>query len=501
MILGLFVSASIIAFFYLRSLRSEGFPELLPASATAVYVEFETRMDELLANKLNAAFDVDWNKEITEWAGEKSAFAFLSAPKNNRENELLPFLLVKTDSFEKALEYVKNHKNKNGQIKEIPNKNIRTFATAAVNFSVIGDTMIFAKNLEDLEILAQYQTIGHKRLDANDNFMKTKRNLADPQSIFLYAQPKSIPPQTIRSFTNYLPAARFFAMPFPAIGIAAEKTEDAWQGKSYAISETQTAASQDQAYRARLLQYLPPEADLLISGQNLAGQIQKTDSLSNAANAADQLPPLKSIIATFAKTYFENIDFDTDVFPLFSKEFAIIADGNKILVATETEKKISQDCVEKLRAAFIKTINGKLTPEKRDIMLPDNTKAQEWVPASSDAKQFQETFEGITINTLLFKDGNGEIGIFDAFAQDKLFIGNNSNLLRKALLLTKEPGPNFRESSLYRNSLQPILKNPELMGIGKLPLGTFSFSKRTHPDHMETDFRFVVSRQWRDINY
>ncbi len=233
----------------------------------------------------------------------------------------------------------------------------------------------------------------------------------------------------------------------------------------------------EQSYKALILPYLPAESDILISGQNLPMQIEK---ISSMFDKNDNLPGIKLLLNLVKEKYLENVDFEK----LFGSEFAFTMDDKKALVVTliQNQNEFEQK-VAALRTAFQK-INGGGATNKREVVLPDGTKAKELIPNSAKSNVYEETFFGIKIN--------GMAGIFDAFSQNKWFVSNNLNTLKKSLLLTKEPGINFRESPLYRTTLQPILKNPELLGIAKTPIGTFGFSKRTFSYHMETDFTFVL---------
>ena len=162
-------------------------------------------------------------------------------------------------------------------------------------------------------------------------------------------------------------------------------------------------------------------------------------------------------MTTFKQQYLDGTDFEN----LFSKEFAVAINGEKILAATELTGKNEEKQISLLREAFMKNA-GNPTLITRDVELPDGTKAKELMPDFSAANTSNENFYGIKINKISF--GRGKI-IYDSATQNKLFVSNDLETLKKSLLLTREGGRSIRETPLYRQFLQPIFKNPEFAGI------------------------------------
>ncbi|MBI4994542.1 hypothetical protein HZC21_02765 [Candidatus Peregrinibacteria bacterium] len=472
-ILGIALLISIIGYLYSFSSEIKGFSQFLPANDTVLYFEFPAVLDSngALTQKINQFLNIDWNKDVVPLgaseasakqlnrpkgetiAGEKGAFAFL---KNNDSKRIFPAVFLQVKSREQALQFLSDYK-------KLPADNEIVFLDE--------DTLFLASSL--------YKPSSGARLSENKEFIRLRQNLKS--SWFVYADTKNFGPEIENLISQIVPYMPFTLSAFKAVGISAENSGAIWQGHSYAINQNDFLVKNEQAYRALLLPFLPSDFNFVVSGQNLPGQIAKMDILSNQQAGK---PLAKDFLSVFKKQYFGSENFER----LFSKEFAAAINGNKVLILAESAEKNQGDSLEFFRSAFIKNAES-FTLRMREVELPDGTKAKEFIADSSRAKTFQEDFYGIKINGSLIGDKNA---IYDAATQGKLFISNDLSTLKKSLLLTRERGLNFRETSAYREFLQPIFKNPELAGIAASEEGTFSFSKRTFGDHMETSFIFMI---------
>lgn len=475
--LGVFLALFIFIFLYYKIIRITGFPEILPSKETVAYIEFPTVFDDAdsLTQKLNKTLKIDWNKEIAPFAGERAAVVFL---KGSSPNKLLPFALIQVRSLEQAFAYVKSFHNQTKEIKEKHISAITTFETPAVNFAFLSDVLVLAPSSE---ALATFLSSGlSQTLGSDAQFIATKQHLAG--QYFAYIRPKEVPRSALSLIGSAIPQMPIMTFSLPSLGLAANKNGAAWQGESYAAFEKNLAAeTAPLPYRALLLPFIPPDFELMIAGQNLHSQIKKIDALL-ASNFT--FPTLSELVSRTTKEYLP--DLKKEVAPLLISEFALTIKGSKVLFVAEVDEKTAQASIQKIHDSFKKNA-GRFAPKVIDVTLPDKTKAQELVPDPSQIEPFEEKFQHLTIKG--FSLGKKR-GVYDAVVQGKWFISNDLTLLEKAILLTQEPGAQLRDSKLYKDSLQPILKNPELLGISVLPAGIFSFSKRTYADHMEANFVF-----------
>ncbi len=469
--LGGFLFAFIFLFLYFNVIRVPGFSELLPAKETVGFVEFPAALDEDFAKKINGILGVDWNREILPWASEKAAFVFL---KNSGA-----FLFIQTRSATQAFSFLKNFKNPQKEIREIKLSGISAFSTSQIHFAFLSDVLVVAPTAKSLAELLAYQSSSTQHLSSDSDFIQIHANVTGP--FFVYAKPKEMLEQIFSAISSNIPSVPFFTKSFSSIGIAAEKQNSVWRGNSFALNEKNLPAEPPQIYRASLLPVIPSKIDFLLSGQNLFGQMRKIDELIGADTS---LPKLSMMIKRLGNEYLPAFDIEKNLAPLFEREFALAVDSDRFLLIAEEPDQNAPEKIALLRNAFQKT-NGRFTPKARDVLLPDGTKAAELIADLSKVKIFEEMFGGVAVRGFLFgKNG----AIYDAFSQGIWFISNDFEMIKKALQSAKEPNNSFRESPLYKEALQPILKNPELLGLAVLPQGTFSFSKRTMPDHMETNF-------------
>lgn len=488
-LLGVFVLFAGAIFIYFRGRQVTGLPGLIPAKNVAAYIEFSTLFDDEFTRKVSEMTKIDWKNEIVPWS-DHGAFVFLNSEKN--KDQLVPFGLFWVTAQDKATVFLKTLKNPKNKIAESQIGDTKVFSTPALAFAFLNDVAIISSSAENLGILLSKTSPLTQHLGNDGDFVKISKNLYGvqeelrPNQFFVYTKPQKLPFGAYEVITRYVPSTPLLTSSLPAVGVLVEKNEKIWDGKSFAITDSGFWGTTDQAYRALLLSYVPPHSELLISGQNLATQLKKIDSLTKSAPT---LPGTKMFTGLFTKEYLPEVDFAKDIEPLFAKEFAITATGKNILAVTELPPTFLEANIEKLHAAF-KKIGGKFVPKTREVTLADGTKAYELVPDPDAIKSFSENFRGIEIKGFVL--GEKKFGIYDAVTQGKWFISNDLNTIKKALLLTKEPGLNFRDSSGYVEYLRPVLNNPEFLGVAALPEGVFSFSKRTFGSHMETNFRFVV---------
>ncbi|MEK7172287.1 MAG: hypothetical protein AAB739_05260 [Patescibacteria group bacterium] len=453
--LGTVLLVTVTGYLYSKNSGVKGFSQILPENDTILYFEFPASLDEngALTQKINQFLNIDWNKDILPLAGEKGAFALL---KNNDSKRIFPVFFLQTKSREQTLQFLNDHK-------KLPADNEITFLNDG--------TALLVSSL--------YKPSSGARLSENKDFIRLRQNLNSPW--FAYANTKNFTPEIENFISQFLPKMPITLPAFKSIGITAENNENIWQGRSYAINSREIIVQNEQAYRAILLPFLPADFEIILSGQNLPSQINKMNSLQ----AQDSnIPSASDFLTTFKQQYLDGTDFEN----LFSKEFAVAINGEKILAATELTGKNEEKQISLLREAFMKNA-GNPTLITRDVELPDGTKAKELMPDFSAANTSNENFYGIKINKISF--GRGKI-IYDSATQNKLFVSNDLETLKKSLLLTREGGRSIRETPLYRQFLQPIFKNPEFAGIAASESGIFSFSKRLFADHMETGFMFMV---------
>lgn len=491
-ILGALLAGFVLFFVYFKAIRVTGFAEILPVTETAFYLEFPVELADEFGKKFGAGWLQDFNwtqntngaQNIAAWAKNKAALVFLQD-----EDGLFPLILLKTQTAGQAFEFLKNYKNPAAQIEEIEaaGSSTKSFSTPILSFAFLHDMIAVSPSKRGLEILLAYQSPLAQHLSSDADFIKIYQNLTteNDNGVFAYLNPAMIPRETHAFIAQYVPSMPFMITNLPAFGISAAKNNKVWQGKSYVPTKNSMSLHPEQAYRALLIPFLPPDFNLMLAGQNLSAQLEKIAAL---AASEKTLPQLGTLIQLFSAKYLAGLDFKNDIAPLLQTEFALAINGDKILFITMLQNQLLEKNIEKLRDALaVSDINFEV--REQNVVLPDETKASELVAVKIPAKKHEENFEGFIVEGL--EIGGQKLKIFDAATQGKWFISNNLDMLKKALLLTKNPGVNLRDTDLYRKSLQPIMKNPELLGIAGLLEGTFSFSKRTFIDHMETQFMFI----------
>ena len=480
-ILGILCALFVAIFLYFKVIRIPGFPELLPANETVAYLEFSTSLPPVILKKVNEEWMMNLQKDVMPWVGEKGAIVLL---RGDSPIPLQPLLLLKVRSIEQAFAFMKAYKNPSGQAKELPADNFHAYSTPALNFVFVDSVLAVSPSQAGLMAFLKAQTSLQQHLSSQSDFIKTSKNMAaGPFS--LYIEPRELPQEVWRAISQFVPHMPPIVLPFSAMGMTLQTHDGDWQGSSYALLNKSINLGQEQAYRALLLPYLPDDFSFLLAGQNLAVQIHKLEAmLGGETNPAT----VKSLIQAASQAYLPGLDFEKDIEPMLSGEFALTMDPSKILFVLQLDYKTAQTQIEKLRESFAK-IAPTFAPQARDVELADGTKAQELIPDPTQVKIYSESFGGIAINGFLMGRRDA---LYDATTQGKWFLSTDLALLKKALSLTLEPGRSVRDSAWYRRSLSPIMKNPELLGMAILREGIFAFTKRTLSDSMETQFTFTT---------
>lgn len=486
--IGLLIAVFVSFAIHNRNSAIKGLPGLLPADATVAYIEFPIALDDVIAKKIENSIYVNLKNDIEPWAGNAGALAIL---KSDNQSEIFPFFLIeiKNGKAQSAFDFLKGLRNPKNIIKQTAVNGFTVTTTPYISYSIFGDTAVISPSENPLQKLIETQGKTTSHLSAEKNFYTLRQNLANPY--FVYAKPQEIPKVLLNKLSDSLTQMPVITNAFPAVGISAQIKGNIFYGKSYAINPKNLVFAPEQAYRALLLPYLPPEFDVMIAGQNLTGQIDKIESL-----IADKksVPQVSAVLGLLAKEYLKTPDdslrqtLTHELSNIFSKEFALTVNSEKILLATEMAGGETSGIVEKMRGLW-KTLAANLTPIEREVTLPDGSLAKELVPDPKQIKEFQENFNGTVIHGLSI---GKKLNIFDAEAQNKWFFSNDLETLKKALLLTREPSANLRESEQYKILLRPVLKNPELLGIASSVEMDLGFSKRTFADHMENSFVFVL---------
>lgn len=451
-----------------------GFSALLPAEKTSFFFKFPKNLAAFPAQEIQKIFGLNWEKDVQPWTDEHAAFALV---------EGTPILLMNIEKTDLAEEFLRSHKKA----------------------KLLGETIIFGEELGSggarTDLASSPRLAGHPAeaglrlglLSNDSNFFKIYRNIAEKEEYFLFIRPLEVPREWYAQISAALPAMPILTLPFPTLGLAFSETDHGFQGSTFALTEGIIPQSQASAsprpYRAKLLPYLPADFDLLLGGENLPVQIEKIDALLGQRMS---LPGLQDTLQLLSENTGQ-ADFSSTFLPLVAHEFAFIQKGDRFLLAAEIPDAMPPNGLGSFRAG-LSEIAAEAWPLEQKVTLADGTIAAELIPDPESVKRVQDNFDGILVEGLEYGSPLHRKGFFDAYAQGKWFFANDRALLQEALRLTKGPGLSLRESAVYRNSLQPILENPELFGVSILPNGqTMSFSKRMDGEHMESNFKLRSS--------
>ncbi|PJC37350.1 hypothetical protein CO046_00915 [Candidatus Peregrinibacteria bacterium CG_4_9_14_0_2_um_filter_53_11] len=459
-------------------LSVEGSSSLLPASETRAYAELPLDLSPTLAAPLGQLLPVPW-ETLKSWSSGPISFALVA-----NEDKLTPLALVPLKS---SAETQSSMAQAFPELTKPLKEGEVVTSASAISLGLRDETLLISPSFQLVSGLTNLdQTV--PRLSDEPTFTSLYTSLKAP--IVIYLEPKALDSQLRPLISTYLSDSPFVSLNTPALVVGLTINGKEVQGSVISKNPSSLTIEPEHAYHALLLPFLPGDFELMLGGQNLSGQVSKI-AQSQPHDAAH--PELKLLIDLFLKEYLPATTYEKDLAPLLTGEFALTLNGGKALFITTLQGEHQLSMVDAVWQSFLST-RGNLAPARQAVTLPDGSEAFELIPSEENAIVTEVLFEGIPLKSVTTKEGKG---IFQATVQNKLFISNDKTTILKALLLTREPGLNLRGDPLYKRTLQPILKNPELLGITKLSItpelkGFLGFSKRTQSDRTETQFMLIM---------
>lgn len=461
-----------------------GLPEIFPAEEVVLYSEFPLSTPPAALKPLVDKAGVFWDRDIAPWVGNQGAFALLKGT----DGLLSPLFVFETKDITAARNFFVHYQNPTGAFSTEVVGGYSLFETDRIHVAFDETRALVAPSRALLNEVIEMQNRSRKHLGQLDSFIEVRRRMSAPYR--LYVELDTLGSQITNFVSQYVPRMPFETSPFSHLGVEFAAEGNRFKGATFALMKHTIASSRDEKYNAVLLPYIPSDIDLVVGGQDLTLQLEKSATISRL-NAGT--PTLDQVVSAFMKSYLPGLDFKRDVGPVLADEFAIGGKGDELLFVVRVDVEHYGPLLSAIEAAYAKAAE-KFAPGVQDVVLADGTKAQEYVPDPTNVRMVTEEFEGITIRGIVSGKTNH---LYSAITQGKWFISSDTTILKNALLLTKKSGNSLSESQLYKESLAPILLNPELVAVTRLKLGKFlhgtlSFGKRTFTDHMETHFTFVL---------
>ena len=473
---GLLFIAFVLFFLSRNIIRAPSFAELLPAQSTAALFEFPSDATEEIQTYFQDTVGLNW-KMLTPWIGDRAAVAIL---QNEDTQTTTPLLIFRIQSIERAYEFAKSFRNPIGKIDKIQIKNITAFSTPALHFVFLSDNLLIAPTAKDLLKVLENQSVFEKHLSGEADFKKIQQSISGEYQ--LYIKPDLISESAFSPFLNsFLTKGAYLTTTYRVVGVGAS-TEDnsTWRGSSYATHKTLLPEFEKKPYRAELLKFIPQNPDFLITGQDLARQIEQIEALQSGNS---EKATLKKLLQNYSNNYLGNLDLITVGAHLFTEDFAYSIEENKKLFIAQIPTD-SKDVIKNFRGAFTGEAAQRTTTQ-REVTLPDGTLAYEKIANPEGVKSTSTEFNDVQIYGIEY--GTNERW-YDATFKNIWIIGDNLISVEKTIARIKSSESEFQSGDAYKNFLQPILKNPDFIGFGKDDKYTLGISKRTFFDHMESNF-------------
>ncbi|MBP9718015.1 hypothetical protein KBD59_01840 [Candidatus Gracilibacteria bacterium] len=481
---GLCTLLLIVGYFSLAPQPIKGVSEFILAQRTLLYIQMAPTVPPQVADFLDKTLEADYTKTIQPLVTQ---LTLLSLQQDQSAESILVL-----DSEQPQEVLAKLNESSDHQKTDLAIKNATYTAYIGKNNVITqnGSYIIITPSIQALQRILEgiHAPVGGT-LNNDPDFARLVHELPEPY--FIFGRPGDISDYITQLSSLYLPTPLLQDLSYRAVGIGARYENNVLLGKMIGLLPTSLQRAEEKAYRAILLPYIPLDTELLIGGQQLNTQLEKSAPHGNELNR---------IIENTISTYLPGSDAEKEIYPLMDDEFAFSKNAETWAFLLQLNTRHENELVNVLWDRFL-TGAQLLRTTQKPVTIVDGTEGEELFPAETKLTDTTITFQDIIIHQLdLGKDGQ----LFQAVAQDKLLLSNDLEQIKKIIVLTQELGHSTRESELYTKMLQPILKNPELFGAGYMNLSqnapyilhglksTFGFSKRTFTDYIETQFSLAL---------
>lgn len=320
-------------------------------------------------------------------------------------------------------------------------------ATQGFSFTFLNRYLVMAERAETLqEVIDQYDLrIGLVRQD--ENYIEVANNLPSLEWGFAYANMQLLVEHVFQFswITDELTQLELSLLKplfgvFPAAGMSLALTDDALVAQNYLTIKKTALKDQkyfafDKKYQGDLLNFL--EADVLFfkGGHNLQKELKRMFEILKEVNPVTALATEAALRAKVAEFFGEEISLETDIYPLFEKEYLLAYDKDGEdrvwkLVLGLNDPMQNERALMRLKSKFVE-MSALLSPVVKEVVLEDGTTGKELVANPEEIVEEEEEYGDYKIQSL--EVTNQPWRLYYAFAVEKLFLANDLSSLKKSL--------------------------------------------------------------------
>lgn len=471
-ILALIMIAILVSVGYLlfqKAFKPRPIAQLLPAEDTIAIVEINSNFDhnqftktftllegheeyskENLIKYVEEKFLVDYDSEIAPWLGRVVGVAVIKSPEREQV-DLVYFAEVFSET--NAKKYIEDSKV-DGRTK-----------------ALLSEYIIISDNEE---VIKELQTPSGKRLYDSENYRRIDDNMPLNKAAYFFVNFNKIDAEFFQTFPFLsekglsVETVQPFMSLLDSEGLALVALDDKFAIQTFislnrAVLQDSKYIDFKEKYSANLSEYVDANAMAFWGGENLEYQVKRMlEALAGGDNAVIEV--FDKILQGYSQKYFgPEVNFKTDLLPLFANEFALAMekDGEEQVYKLIVE--LNDPSSEAVRiheiADNFAEIGAVFEPKVVEHILEDGTVSKEIIAVAEAITKEEIIYQGTTIYEL--KMGKQDWVVAYSIIDNVAIIATNTQGIKNAIDAKNGEISSLKVSDTYSKLIAPVLKHSD----------------------------------------
>ncbi|MFH1533705.1 MAG: hypothetical protein ABID64_02130 [Nitrospirota bacterium] len=471
-ILALIMIAILVSVGYLlfqKAFKPRPIAQLLPAEQTIAIVEINSNFDhnqftktftllegheeysaKNLIKLLEEKFLVDYDSEIAPWLGRVVGVAVIKSPEREQV-DLVYFAEVFSET--NAKKYIEDSKV-DGRTKALLSEYI-----------IISDNEEVIKELQTPSGKRLYDSESYRRIDDNMPlnkavyfFVNFNKIDADFFQAFPFLSEKGLSVETVQPFMSLLDSE----------GLALVALDDKFAIQTFislnrAVLQDSKYIDFKEKYSANLSEYVDANTMAFWGGENLEYQVKRMlEALAGGDNAVIEV--FDKILQGYSQKYFgPEVNFKTDLLPLFANEFALAmekdGEGQIYKLIVELDDPSSEAVRIHEIADNFAEIGAVFEPKVVEHILEDGTVSKEIVAVAEAITKEEVIYQGTTIYEL--RMGKQDWVVAYSIIDNVAIIATDTQGIKSAIDAKNGEISSLKVSDTYSKLIAPVLKHSD----------------------------------------
>ncbi|NIA02447.1 MAG: DUF3352 domain-containing protein [Nitrospirae bacterium] len=484
-----------------KAFKPRPIAQLLPAEDTIAIIEINSNFDhnqlsktftllegheeyskENLIKLVEEKFLVDYDVEIKPWLGRVIGVAVIKSPEREQV-DLVYFAEVFSET--NAKKYIENS--------AVPASGVEADGRHKAllgEYIIISDNEEVIKELQNPSGARLYDSDSYRRIDDNMPLNKAAYFFVNFNKIdgdffqaFPFLSEKGLSVETVQPFMSLLDSE----------GLALVALDDKFAIQTFislnrAVLQDSEYIDFKEKYSASLSQYVDANAIAFWGGENLEYQVKRMlEALAGGDNAVIDI--FDKIIQGYSQKYFgPEINFNTDLLPLFANEFALAMekDGEEQIYKLIVELNDPSSEAVKIHeiADNFAEIGAVFEPKVVEHVMEDGTVSKEIIAVAEAIIKEEVIYKGTTIYEL--RMGGQDWVVAYSIIDDVAIIATNSQGIKTAIDAKNGEISSLKTSAIYSKLIAPVLKySDEVSYFNMEELLQIMFNEETLPPILE----------------